>query len=273
MKKFYFAKSTAWLLTFVFLMIGATAVFAAPPQPPNLRVLVSGPASAQVGSPYLYTVNVKNIGGSTASTVKVVVDLPETNTSPQKYILGAVSGLDSRCQIVSRKLNCTLGNITASGQNQTKIFTFNYAFPVTSQTVEIKATASTTTLNESDPFNNIASFFPTPAYATNQITSATILKTSCTGRGLTSFFECELFPSSQQSHIFELNADMTVIYQGQYIGQWDQYASPQQLHLSLSSGNSGADFVGYATSNTCFEGLTTFTPTSVYNSAYKVCIQ
>ncbi|HQU85993.1 MAG TPA: hypothetical protein PKY59_22895 [Pyrinomonadaceae bacterium] len=271
MKKFYFAKSTISLFTLMFLIIGASAVFAA--QPPNLNVTASGPVSAQVGSPYLYTVTVKNIGGSTASNVTVVVDLPETNTSPQKYILGTLSGVNTGCQVVSRKLNCNLGNITKSGITQTKSFTFNYAFPVTSQTIQIKATASTTTTNETNALNNVASVFPTPAYATNQLTSATVLKTSCTGRGLTSFLECELFPSSQQSHIFELNSDMTVTYQGQYIGQWDQYASPQQLHLSLSSGNSGADFVGYATSNTCFEGLTTFTPTSIYNSAYKVCVQ
>lgn len=272
MKKFYFAKSSARVFTFAFLLFAAAAVFAAPP-PPNLRVLVSGPVSAQVGSPYLYTVDVKNIGGSTASNVTVVVDLPETATSPQKYVLGTLSGIDSRCQLVSRKLNCQLGSITKSGSTQTKIFTFNYAFPVTTQTVEIKATASTTTPNEANPANNFASFFPTPAYATNQLTSATVLKTSCTGRGLTSFFECELFPSSQQSHIFELNADMTVTYEGQYIGNWDQFASPQQLHLSLSDGTNGAEFNGFAVNNTCFEGITTFTPASVYNSAYKVCIQ
>lgn len=273
MKKFYFAKSTAWLFTFVILMLGANTVFAAPPQPPNLRVLVSGPASAQVGSPYQYTVNVKNIGGSTASNVTVIVDLPETATSPNKYVLGNLSGIDSRCQLVNRKLNCNLGSITKSGTTQTKIFTFNYSFPVTSQTVEIKATASTTTPNETNSANNVASFFPTPAYATNQLTSANVLITMCTGRGLTSFFECELFPSSQQSHLFQLNSDMTVTYNGDFVGNWDQFVSPQQLHLSLSDGNSGAEFNGFAINNTCFEGLTTFTPTSVYNSAYKVCVQ
>lgn len=273
MKKIYFAESTTLLFTFMFLMLAANAVFAAPPQPPNLNVTVAGPSSAQVRTPYLYTVTVKNIGGSTASTVSVVVDFPETNTSPQKYILGNLSGIDSRCQVVSRKLNCVLGNITASGQNQTKVFTFTYAFPVTSQTIQVKATASTLSTNETNPNNNYASVFPVPAYPSNPITSATILKTSCTGRGMTSFFECELFPSSQQSHIFELNSDMTITYQGQYIGTWDQSASPQQLHFALASGNSSADFVGYATSNTCFEGLTTFIPTSIYNSAYRVCIQ
>ncbi len=259
-------------LLMVFFAFSAAKISAAP-SPPNLRVLLTGPVSAQVGSPYLYTVNVRNIGGSTASNVSVIVDLPETNTSPQKYVLGTLSGIDSRCQLVARKLNCQLGSITRSGTTQTKIFTFNLALPVTTQTVEIKATASTTTPNETNALNNVASFFPTPAYATNQLTSANVLITSCTGRGLTSFFECELFPSSQQSNLFSLNSDMTVTYNGDFVGNWDQFASNQQLHLSLSDGSSGADFNGFATTNTCFEGITTFTPTSVYNSAYKVCVQ
>lgn len=262
-------------LSFLFIVFvcGLGTAFALPPQPPNLRVLMNGPTSAQVSSPYVYTVEVKNIGGSTASNVSVVVDLPETNTSPQKYILGNVSGLDSRCQIVSRKINCSLGNITKSGPNQTKVFTFTYAFPITTQTIQLKATASTTTNPETNAQNNTFSLYPTPAYVTNQLTSASVLVTMCTGRGLTSFFECELFPSSQQSHVFDLNSNMTVTYQGQYIGTWDQFASTQQLHLSLTSGASGADFNGFARNNTCFEGITTFTPISDYNSAYRVCIQ
>ncbi len=272
MKKQMSLHLATWSLLLVFIGFGAVTASAAT-QPPNLRLQLTGPSSAQVRSPYLYTVNVRNIGGSTAAYVNVVVDLPETNTSPQKFILGTLSGIDSRCQVVARKLNCALGNITKSGVNQTKIFTFTLALPVSTRTLEIKATASTQTTPETDPLNNVASIIPTPAYATNQITSANVLVTSCTGTGLSSFFECELFPSSQQSHIFSLNADMSVTYNGDYIGTWDQFASTQQLHLSLSDGNSGAEFNGYATNNTCFEGITTFTPISIYNSAYKVCVQ
>jgi len=272
MKKYKSLKNIG--LSFLFVLVcGLGTAFALPPQPPNLRVRMQGPATSMVRSPYVYTVEVKNIGGSTASNVTVVVDLPETNTSPQKFILGTISGIDSRCQVVSRKLNCVLGNITKSGTGQTKVFTFTFAFPISTQTIQFRATATTTTNPETNALNNVATFTPTPTYATNQLTSATVLITSCTGRGLTSFFECEMFPSSQQSNIFELNGDNSVTYQGQYVGMWDQFASTQQLHLSLSDGNSGADFNGFATSSTCFEGITTFTPTSVYNSAYKVCVQ
>ncbi|HMS38754.1 MAG TPA: hypothetical protein PKE69_00905, partial [Pyrinomonadaceae bacterium] len=195
------------------------------------------------------------------------------NVATLAGLLGTISGIDSRCQVVARKLNCALGNITKSGPGQTKVFTFTFAFPISTQTIQFRATAATTTANETNALNNVATFTPIPTYATNQLTSATVLITSCTGRGLTSFFECEMFPSSQQSNVFELNGDNSVTYQGQYVGTWDQFTSNQQLHLSLSDGNSGAEFNGFATSNTCFEGITTFTPTSVYNSAYKVCVQ
>ena len=255
----------------VFFAFGAGAAKALPPQPPNLQIQLQGPASAMVRSPYVYTVTVTNIGGSTAAGVQVVVDLPETNTSPQKYILGTLSGVDSRCQIVSRKLNCSLGSITHSGQNRTKTFTFTFALPVSTLALQFKATATTTTPNEINPLNNSATFVPTPAYATNQLTSATVLITMCTGRGLSSFYECELFPSSQQQHIFTLNPDLTVTAYGQNVGTWDQFASAQQLHLLLSGGS--AEFKGFASGNTCFEGITTFTPDNGYNSAYKVCVQ
>lgn len=272
MKKQMSLKLAGLSLLLVLIAFGAETASAAP-QPPNLRVLLTGPTSAQVRSPYLYTVNVKNIGGSTAANVTVVVDLPETNTSPQKFILGALSGIDQRCQIVARKLNCALGNITKSGLSQIKEFTFTLALPVSTRTLEIKATASTMTVPETNPLNNTASIIPTPAYAANQITSATVLVSHCTGTNLSSYFECELFPSSITSFVMDLNADTTVTYQGQYIGNWDQLVSPQQLHFTLNDGGSSAEFNGFATTSSCFEGLTTFLPTSNYVSPYKVCVQ
>jgi len=261
----------SFLMVFFALCAGTAA--ALPPQPPNLQVQLQGPASAMVKSPYVYTVTVTNIGGSTAAGVQVIVDLPETNTSPQKYIMGTLSGVDSRCQIVSRKLNCLLGSITHSGQSRTKTFTFTFALPVSTLALQFKATATTTTANETNQLNNSATFIPTPAYAANQLASAIVLITMCTGRDLSSFFECELFPGSQQQHIFTLNPDLTVTAYGQNVGNWDQFASTQQLHLLLSDGNGTAEFNGFASSNTCFEGITTFTPSNGYNSAYKVCVQ
>jgi hypothetical protein len=241
--------------------------------PPNIQVQIQGPATAFARSPYQYTVTVKNIGGSTANGVIVYVDFPQTDTSPQQYILGTVSGIQSGCQIVSRRLKCTLGNISHSGPGQTKQFTFNFAYPVSTKMLEVKATGTSTSTNEANPGNNVASVFPPIGYATNQLTSANVLVSMCTGHNLTSFFECELFPGSQQFVTLSLNADTTVTYEGQNVGNWNQYGSYQQLHMTLSDGGSTAEFSGFAVNNTCFEGLTAFTPDGGYVSPYKVCVQ
>ena len=255
-----------------FFGFGFETASALPPQPPDIRVQIQGPATAYARSPYQYTVNVKNIGGSTANGVTVYVDFPQTNTSPQQYILGTVSGIQSGCQIVSRRLQCSLGSITHSGPGQTKQFTFNFAYPVSTKTLEVKATGTSTSTNEANPANNVASVFPAIGYATNQLTSANVLVSMCTGQNLTSFFECELFSGSQQFVTLALNSDTTISYQGQYVGNWFQ-GTNQQLKMTLNDGGSTANFNGFAVNNTCFEGLTTFTPASPYVSPYKVCVQ
>lgn len=276
MKKFYFAKSTAWLFTFVFLMFGANAVFAAPPAP-NLSVLPwQGPTTAMVNTPYQYKVRVKNIGNQMAQSVRVVVDLPLTDTSPTRHILGKITGIQTGCSIVSRKLQCDLGNLS---QNQTKFFTFNFELPVSSKTLTFKATASTTSTNEVDGNNNWLDYTPAINYPTNQITSANVLVSLCTGTTLTSHFECELFPSSIQTFTMRLEQGGTItnLPDQSYTGSWDQNQTTQtafqQLHFTISDGFNGAEFNGFASGSNCFEGITNFIPTSNYLSPYKVCIQ
>jgi len=129
-------------LVSAFVALSAGTLYAAPPQPADLRVMPwQGPASAMVNSPYQYTVTVKNIGGRAASDVKVTVDFPLTNTSPTKYILGKLTGIDpQKCQIVSNKLECNLGNLSV---NQSKFFTFNFELPVSTRTITFTAVAST----------------------------------------------------------------------------------------------------------------------------------
>ncbi|MBS1796494.1 MAG: hypothetical protein JSS81_21770 [Acidobacteria bacterium] len=241
--------------------------------PPNLSLQITGPSSAQVYSPYQYTVTVTNIGGSTAYTSSVVVDLPETTTSPQKYVLGTVSGYPQTCQLANRKLVCQLGNVTHTGPNRTKSFSFTFAFPISTRSLQIKATASTVTTPETNSNNNFATIAPTPVYPNNQLTSATMSVSNCTGTTLSSFFECELFPSSQQHFTLSLNPDLTMSYEGQFIGNWDQYAGANRLHFVLFMGNGTAEFNGFARSNTCFEGITTFSTSTTYISPYRLCIQ
>jgi hypothetical protein len=266
-----FITALSFLLAVFAFNAGTT--FAARPQPVDLRVMPwQGPASAMVRSPYQYTVTVKNIGGTAAAGVKVVVDFPLTDTSPTKYILGKLTGIDpQKCQVVSNKLQCNLGNI---GNNQSKDFSFIFELPVSTKTLTFKATASTTTSGEVALGNNVLSHTPTPTYGANQITSGNILVSHCTGQGLTSYYECELFPSSISSFTASLNADTSISITGYgSIGNWDQFISARQLHMLMTDGNSSADFNGFSTGGNCFEGITTFTPSSPYLSPYKVCIQ
>ncbi|MEO6390349.1 MAG: hypothetical protein ABIP75_00775 [Pyrinomonadaceae bacterium] len=171
---------------------GAATAYASP-QPADLRVQLLAPATVAPNSPYQYTVKVKNIGNSSAAGVVLSVTFPETNTSPQIYILGTLSGIPTDCSVVNRKLQCTLNTV---GKNVERVITFNLALPVSTKVLEVKATATTTTTNEFNPLNNVASSIPGFTYATNQLTSANVLVSMCTGQGLTSFFECELFPTA-----------------------------------------------------------------------------
>ena len=47
-----------------------------------------------------YTVTVDNVGNRTAKDSTVVIDLPVTQTSPQVYVMGVVSGLPSSVTVV-----------------------------------------------------------------------------------------------------------------------------------------------------------------------------
>ncbi len=262
-------------LSFVCLLASsAMTTLAARPQPVDLRVMPwQGPASPMVNSPYQYRVTVKNTGGTAAANVKVIVDLPLTNTSPTKYILGKLTGVDpQKCQVVSNKLQCNLQNLTP---NQSKDLTFTFELPVSTRTLTFNATASTTTTGEVALANNQLSNTPVPTYGTRQITGpVNVLVSRCTGQNLSSYYECEVSPGSVTTVMFALNGDQS-IFHAEYgaIGLWDQFASTQQLHMQLMGGNSIADFNGFSTGANCFEGLTTFTPSSPYVSPYKVCIQ
>jgi hypothetical protein len=137
------------------------------------------------------------------------------------------------------------------------------------------ATASTTTPNEINPNNNTDSRTQTVGYVSNQIASADVLVSLCTGTGLTSFFECELFPSSIQSFTMRLEQGGTItnLPDPNYYGNWDQNISPQQLHFLITDGIDGAEFNGFGANANCFDGITNFIPASTYNSAYRVCRQ
>jgi uncharacterized repeat protein (TIGR01451 family) len=264
-------KQKTIVLSFLITALCAVSAYAA--QNPNLRVTLQGPSTAAVYSPYQYTVTVKNIGNAPAANVKIVVDLPETDTSPTKYILGTLTGIQTGCVVVTRKLQCT--STIPLNSNQQRAYTFNFELPISTKILSVKATGTTTTANEVDPLNNSQTVTQALSYGsiTIPVTGTDVLISMCTGRGLTSFFECEIFPSSQQHHIFTLHPDMSVSVYGDVVGTWDQ-PSASRLHLYMVNGGTVIEHNGFARNGTCFEGMTTFTPNpGGYISPYKICVQ
>jgi hypothetical protein len=280
MNKQCFAKYFA--LGLVLLFLGIATEISAQPAPPDLRTTITqAPTTVMPRSPYQFTVNVRNIGNTHAQSAKLVVDFPLTDTSPQVFILGDLSGVlaTQGCSVISRKLNCNLGQIN---KNTSKNVTFNFAFPISTKTLQIKATASIVSgPADSNLTNNEVSYVPTFNYPVNQITSANVLVSLCTGTSLTSYFECEKFPSSIQHFNMTLDAGgiITNLPDTNYIGNWtqNQTTAPQlfqELQFTITDGTgSGATFSGFASTTNCFEGMTNFIPTSQYRSPYKVCVQ
>lgn len=257
---------------------GTTAAIAAPPAP-NLEVMTwQGNATPLVESPYQYTTRVKNVGNQTAQGVIMTVEFPLTNTSPTRHILGKLTGIQASggtCSVVSNKIVCNFGTL---GHNQIKYVRFNFEFQVATTAPTMKSSVTTTSGNEANAANNTRSFTPAVRYPDNVISSGNYVVTSCTGTNLTSFYECELYPSSQQSFDMDLNLGGTISIQQApgYTGLWDQNSLPlnKTLHFTIDGGT-GTEviFNGFATSGACFEGIATFPQSSNYNAAYRVCEQ
>lgn len=256
--------------------LGST-VFAAPPPAPNLEVMPwIGNANPTVESPYVYTTRVRNIGNQTAQGVVITVEFPLTNTSPTKYILGKLTGVTSNagtCSTAGNKITCNIGNIGSNG-NQIRQVSFTFEFPISTTAPFLKTTAATSATNEVNPYNNTLTMSPTLNYPVNEMTPGTYLVSSCTGRGLTSFLECEKSPSSIQSVLqldFNLGGTLSVNGYPQYTGFWDQNLIPNKsLHFNIIG---ELEFNGFASSTSCYKGITTFDGNSTYNSAYRVCRQ
>lgn len=254
-------------MMFVLIAIGAVAAVAQP----NLRVFnFNGPNSAKVNTPYQYSVRLRNIGNQPAQGVKLKIDLPLTNTSPTPHIMGKVTGLPVGCAIVARKIEC---NYSALTPNQQKNITFTLEYPVTTKPLAMTASATTTTPGEINANNNTIARSQTIGYFTNQLTSANVTVSLCTGTNLTSHFECELYPSSIQTFTMTLQPGGTISlpYPG-YTGTWSQNTA-SELAFTITDGFEGASFSGFSSGASCFEGITNFIPVSTYNSPYKVCVQ
>lgn len=252
-------------------LLGLSCFLAAAPAlaAPDLRVQIPAPAAQYVDEDIAYDVVVANIGKHAAAGVSLTIDLPATHTSPVVHVMGALSGVDVRCARSAARLTCNLGAL-AKGQSTTVSFTI--ALPQAAGALAVAA-AATTTSGESNTSNNSATDVPTLLYhAVTVPDEATALHRHCTGTGLTSFFECALYPSSISSHEATFHTDGTITFPDapDYEGAWWQDAADSLSFAYFYGGQVLAEFSGRGTDPDCFEGLTTF-PGSSYVSPYEVC--
>lgn len=249
----------------------SSSVASAAPMNADVSVALTGPSSVPVNTPTAYTMTVANTGPGTAQGITARVTLPVTNTSPQVYVLGAVSSLSSGCSVVNREVVCTVASLK---KGKTATFTYAYTAPIATKPLTMTATVATTGTNDPQTGNNTASFTPTLSYPARVITNGAVTNSHCTGQNLTSYFECTLFPSSISTHSAVFNGDNTItIPEPGFSGTWSQ-PTPQQLHFEyFDNGNKVLEFNGYATNGAaCFDGISTFFPASQYMSPYHVCI-
>lgn len=256
------------------LLANATVAFAAPPSA-DLQVQLSAPSSVQISTATTYVATVKNLGPATTNAT-LVIEFPLTNTSPTVAILGTVTESESACAIGANKITCSAASLK---KGKTATFSYSYAAPVSTKSLQMKATV-TSSVTDSSTGNNTATVTPNLSYPARAITSATVTNSHCTGTNLTSYFECLLFPSSIASHETTLNADNTISFtEPGYTGTWSQNAAKTSLSFSYFEGSGSgavkiAEFNGFAINGaSCFDGLTNFFPASTYVSPYRVCLQ
>jgi len=237
---------------------------------PDLRVQMPAPAPVHVYEEGGYDVVVANIGKHGAASVVLTIDLPATHTSPQVYVMGDLGAFDGRCSRSGTPPTCNLGAL-AKGQSTT--VSFALALPVADEVLTLAASA-TTASGETALANNAASLSPALLHYATSVGDGDLASIDhCTGQGLTSFFECELFPSSLSSHQHVFNGDGTISIpeEPDYGGVWSQSSADTLSFAYLYAGEVVAEFEGVGSSPGCFQGITTF-PGSSYLSPYEVCI-
>ncbi len=237
----------------------------------NLSVAITPPAGVQVYQSGRYNVAVSNTGNRSAANVSLRIQLPLTHTSPTVHVMGTLGAMDPRCSPSGTALVCSLGSMA---RNTSKTVYFDIALPYSTAPLTFDASVTTTT-QESDPSNNSAQHVATPlTYAVAMSPPHTVINDHCTGQGLTSYFECTLFPSSISSHTVVFNSDGTITIPNEptFSGTWTQVAPDRLQFQYLENSVVVAQFDGRGVSPTCFEGPTTF-PGSPYVAMYHVCLQ
>jgi hypothetical protein len=244
----------------------STTAFAAS----DLVTSVTGTSGVYVGSSGRYTVTVSNIGNNWAYGSTVSIQLPKTNTSPTVYVMGTVGTMSSGCTRSGTVVTCALGSIK---KGTSKSVFVDLTLPYASAPLVITGTAATTSTENSTSNNEGSHTASLLTYTNSFSTPYNLSNDHCTGIGLSSYYECTLFPSSISGFDTTLNGDGSVtIVDGDpaYTGTWTQPASNRLQINYYELGVLVAAFDGYGVIGGCWEGKTTF-PGSVYSAMYQVC--
>lgn len=239
----------------------------------DLSVSISAPSGVHVYEAARYTVQVKNIGKKSSAGGTLTIPLPQTGTSPTTHVLGTLGARSNGCSLSGTNLTCS---VPSTGKGVTRSFFFDLAAPQSAAPMQLGASVAPAGADASSANNAATRTLSLLHYDEPIAAPVDTVNSHCTGVGLTSFFECELYPSSISFHEITLNPNGSISFDpqwgGVYTGAWTQ-PTAQELTLSyLEYGSPAASFNGYATGDGCFEGLTTF-PNSQYVSPYQVCLQ
>jgi hypothetical protein len=235
----------------------------------DLRTTITAPAGALVYTSGSWSVTVKNLGNTHANNVELVIELPETHTSPNVYVMGTVGAIPSSCVPSGTTLVCALGQIKA---NKSKVVAVSLELPYSTAPLVVGAISNTPGVVDTNPANNTAAVAAALSYPSiSFVPDRDVLAENCTGTGLTSFYECVVSPGSTQSHDATYHADGSISFpwSADYGGSWSQ-PTLQTLHFDYTElGQVVMTFDGVAVDAACWEGVIL---SGGYTIPYSVCL-
>jgi len=257
------------------LFATSTMLSAAPPAPagPDLALSLAAPAGPHVYETRRYTYTIRNVGPKASTGGQIVVTLPQTGTSPEVYILGAVAGYSAGCTLAGRTLTCPLPNLNKNAST-TKFI--DVSLPLSTRALVVDATV-TTAGDQSAANNRVIHTANLLTYPVTMSLGVPVTHQHCTGGPtLSSYLECTLFPSSVTEHDAIFNAVGTITFvdaPASYSGFWNYIPSENRLHFEYFDGSLRvAEFDGRGVPGNCFEGITTFPNSPNYISPYRLCM-
>lgn len=255
------------LFTTSMLTLSAVAIAEAAPHV-DLGVTLNAPA-VHVYEAGSYAIQVGNTGNRNATGVVLRIDLPRAATSPGVAILGTLGARDSRCTLSGARLTCNLGTVVRA-TSTTVAFTLTLPYSTAPLVIAASATSAATP-PELTPANNSVSHTAQLATYPASLASGSFVARVCSGETLTSFFECELFPSSISQFTGTLEADHTITVTDEpgVTGTWSLAGDTLSIEYfdgAISLGAIQAKSVGGG----CFEGVMAFEPP--YVAPHEYCV-